>query len=239
MITIGLAGATGRMGQAIATELLGAEDLELIEAVTRTPGQGVVGHPSLLSADSWSDAVVADVILDVSLPTGTSAALAHAVRHRRPFATGVTGLPDDLRDRIREASETIPILATSNFSLGVAALLRLLPLLSAGLAHADVAMVDLHHRAKRDAPSGTGRLLMDAVNSGRPESDQVPLSAIQSLRIGGNPGEHTITFATMGEEVTISHRALNRSCFAAGALSVVRWIHHQPPGLYGMGDMAP
>ena len=239
MITIGLAGATGRMGQAIATELLGAEDLELIEAVTRTPDQGVVGHPSLVSVDSWSDAVVVDVILDVSLPIGTSAALDHAVKTVRPLVTGVTGLPDDLRDRIRDASETIPILATSNFSLGVAALLRLLPLLSAGLAYTDVAMVDVHHRDKQDAPSGTARALLETINLGRDEPHRIDESSIRSLRIGGNPGEHTITFASMGEEVTIGHRALTRVCFAAGALVAVRWILNQPPGLYAMTDVIP
>jgi 4-hydroxy-tetrahydrodipicolinate reductase len=225
------------MGTAILAELKEHHDLCLTAAICRTNGLVLPGHPDVATRSSWDDRTELNVILDVSVPSGTDTSLRFAREHGIPFVTGVTGLPIPLENDLVSASAEIPVFVASNFSPGVAAVTRALSLLATMLNGYEIGVIDLHHSQKRDAPSGTGRALVQAINSGLAPERHITDASIVSLRLGGNPGEHEVVFATTGEEVAVRHRALSRAAFARGAIMAARWISTQPPGHYGMAEM--
>jgi 4-hydroxy-tetrahydrodipicolinate reductase len=162
----------------------------------------------------------------------------------------VTGLGPEHLELLEDAAERIPVFYASNFSVGVAVVAELVRRAVEWMPDADVEVVELHHRRKRDAPSGTALTLIEAIEEGREDVEQSRVYGrsgesprqpgeigIHSLRGGGNAGEHQVLFATEGEEVWIGHRALSRATFAAGAIWAARWLPGQPPGLYGMRDL--
>jgi 4-hydroxy-tetrahydrodipicolinate reductase len=237
MVTIGIGGATGRFGRAILTEIERSGDIDVRRVVASRDGIAIPEFPALQTESTWAGCPPVQVILDVSVPEGTRRALAYAVEARTPFITGVTGLSDDDVEAIEIASTVIPVLAAANFSIGVAALLSLLPKFARSLPGYDVSLIDVHHRSKRDSPSGTARLIVDALNQGRMLDERIRIDDVVSIRAGGIPGQHAIAFTSMGEEIRIEHRALSRTSFAEGALAVARWMARQRPGRYGMADV--
>ncbi|MCC6943297.1 MAG: 4-hydroxy-tetrahydrodipicolinate reductase [Thermomicrobiales bacterium] len=185
----------------------------------------------------------------MSTPDGVLRNLVAMRQASVPYVCGVTGLSGEHQDAFTAAAVDIPVLLAPNFSVGVAAVTRLLELAATLLADADVEIVETHHRRKQDAPSGTALLFADAIERARCAAAQrvhgregvSPRQpgemGIHSVRGGGNPGEHRILFALDGEEVAIEHRALARSTFADGAVHAARWIAGKPPGRYTMQDV--
>jgi 4-hydroxy-tetrahydrodipicolinate reductase len=241
------------MGQEIVRAAAESGDLNIAAGVGRAEPAGHAGaRPDFpVSADLRDHIGSIDVFIDFSSASGMVSHLERCAEAGLPYVGGVTGIEAAHRELLAEASIRIPVFYAANFSIGVAVVAELVSLAAGWMPDADVEVVELHHRRKRDAPSGTAIALIEAIEEGRNaegqrrvmgrsgESPRQPGEiGVHSLRGGGNPGEHQVLFATEGEEVWIGHRALSRSSFAAGALWAARWVTGQPPGLYGMQDLA-
>lgn len=195
----------------------------------------------------------ADVVVDFSAPEATAALVAQCVAGRKAMVIGTTGHDQAALDRIRQAATTVPMVLASNFSTGVNTLFWLTRRAAEILGpDYDVEIVEMHHRLKKDAPSGTARTLAEILAAAR----RTELSAvarhgrsglvgpraaqeigIHAVRGGDVVGDHTVIFAASGERVELTHRATNRETFAHGALRAARWVASRPPGLYDMGDV--
>lgn len=250
-VPVVISGPGGRMGQALVR--LASADAEL----------RMVG--TLVSEKHAPDAVVraAQTLSELDLPAGTvlvefTTPEASAVRVREAAAAGIgmiigtTGLSAKDQDLIATAAKKIPIIVAPNTSLGVTVLLDVVKRLSASLGTYDIEIVEMHHRMKADAPSGTALAFGRAAAEGRgQELEKVSRSGrdgavgarpaaeigIHAVRGGDVVGEHTITFAGIGERVEVIHRASSRDTFAAGALRAAKWISGKPAGMYSMRDV--
>jgi 4-hydroxy-tetrahydrodipicolinate reductase len=192
-----------------------------------------------------------DVLIDFTSPAATVAHARVCASAGRPIVSGVTGLADDQVVALREAARIIPLFYARNMSLGINAILAVLPVLVRALDGYDVEIVETHHRHKVDAPSGTALALAEAIAAaldadlGRQavygREGVAPRRpgdlGIHAVRAGGNAGEHTILLADEGEEVRIAHRALSRRTFALGALRAAAYLAAQPPGFYTMANL--
>jgi len=208
-------------------------------------------------ADAGDDAAAAarasDVLIDFSSPAALAPNLGAARSAGIGIVIGTTGLDAQHRAAIEAASRDIPILQAANMSLGVTLLAHLVRETAARLgADWDIEIIELHHRDKVDAPSGTALLLGEAAAEGR----GVDLHAASdrgrdgvtgarapghigfaSLRGGSAAGDHQVLFAGDGERIELGHRAESRTIFARGAVKAALWLKDQPPGLYAMTDM--
>ncbi|MCO5220785.1 MAG: 4-hydroxy-tetrahydrodipicolinate reductase [Thermomicrobiales bacterium] len=251
-LRIGIAGATGRMGREIATAAQSWAGVEIRGGLVRPGSPALDSDVAIpLFTDPVALSAVVDVVIDVSTAAATPGIVEGARQSGTPLVCGVTGLDGHGRATLESAATEIPVLYARNLSTGIAALLDLLPRLLAALPDADVEIVEMHHRGKKDAPSGTAEALAEVIVQARAELDgqrivygrqgvaprQPSEIGMHSLRGGANSGEHTVLLATGGEEIRIGHRALSRRTFADGALRAAVWIVRQPPGLYAMADV--
>lgn len=193
----------------------------------------------------------ADVLIDFSSPAALPASLDRATRANIPMLIGTTGLDDFASRRIAEASRSIAILQSANTSMGVAVLSMLVEEAARRLGPAwDVEILEMHHRRKADAPSGTALALGSAVDRGRgapsPSERCRDGSGLErapgaigyaALRGGTVVGEHDVIFAGAEERIILSHRAEDRMLFARGALHAARFLLGRPAGLYSMRDV--
>ncbi len=233
MTALGILGSAGRMGQAIAAAV---RDHDAVLA----GGVDAGGEPAAL-------AQIADVLVDFTAPSALAANLAAACAARTPMVIGTTGLGDDHHRLIDDAAREIAVLQTGNTSLGVTLLAVLVEQAAAKLADWDVEVVEMHHRMKRDAPSGTALLLGQAAATGRgmaltPETDRDRLRqhgtiGFASLRGGTVTGDHSVILAGPHERITLGHVAEDRSLFAHGAIRAALWLKDRPPGRYTMRDV--
>lgn len=224
-------GASGRMGQAI--QRLAREDanIELVALVTRSdPKSRVLDQVPCYSAKEIDALPDFDVMIDFSLPEGFDAALASCLKKGRAFVSGTTGLSPAQRTSLAAASAEIPVLWASNFSLGVAVLESLVARAAGALKGWDCDIVEAHHTAKKDAPSGTALTLGEAAASAGAEVHYT------SLRAGDIVGEHTVQFTGLGERIELVHRATHRDIFARGAVHAARWLSGRTPGQYKIAD---
>ncbi|MDR2681738.1 MAG: 4-hydroxy-tetrahydrodipicolinate reductase [Holosporaceae bacterium] len=217
MKKVGIVGITGRIGALLQELLRDSSELCL--------GGGVSGASS--PADFAELAENSDVLVDFSRPAATVVAAEFASRYGTPLVIGTTGIaPADL-EKIREYSRQVPIMYSANFSLGIQLMAILLKKCSAVLSDLDFSIVDLHHRYKKDSPSGTALFLAEQVQQ---------KAQIVSIRSGDVPGDHICDFCGDDEMLTISHRVFNRKVFAGGALKCALWLTNQKPGVYSMAD---
>lgn len=237
MTAIGIIGAAGRMGQAIAEEIA-ARALTLAGGVDKG-----AGDLSALIASS-------DVLIDFSSPAALSATLDACVAAGKPIVIGTTGLEVDHHALIDAAARNIPVLQTGNTSLGVNLLAHLVREAAARLGDDwDIEIVETHHRHKVDAPSGTALLLGQAAADGRgialaahSERGRDGITGARArgaigfaaLRGGSVAGDHSVLLLGDEERITLSHLAENRSIFAKGAVKAALWLRGQPAGRYDM-----
>jgi 4-hydroxy-tetrahydrodipicolinate reductase len=193
----------------------------------------------------------ADVILDFSTPTALAASLERATRAGVPILVGTTGLDDLASRRIDEAARSLAVLRAANTSLGVALLADLVERAARTLgAEWDVEVLDVHHRNKLDAPSGTALVLGEAAARGRGTPMAVESArhgtgftrtegtiGFAALRGGSVAGDHDVMFLGPQERLVLSHRAEDRMVFARGALAAARFLHGKAAGLYSMRDV--
>ncbi|ATW03542.1 4-hydroxy-tetrahydrodipicolinate reductase [Sphingorhabdus sp. YGSMI21] len=236
MTAIGIIGSKGRMGQALVAA---------IEEAGQTHAGG---------ADQGDDiaALVAasDVLVDFSSPKALQATLDACVAAKKPIVIGTTGLEAGHHAAIDEAATKIPVLQTGNTSLGVNMLAALVEQAASRLGDDwDIEIVEMHHRHKVDAPSGTAKLLGEAAARGRgidlatnSESGRDGITGARkkgaigfaALRGGSVAGDHTVILASDEERIELTHRAENRMIFARGAVKAAGWLVGQSAGRYGM-----
>lgn len=239
MTRIGIIGSAGRMGAA------------LVAAITAA-GEAHAGGVDR-DDDVTALAAISDALVDFSAPQALEANLAAAKMHNCPIVIGTTGLEERHHWLIDSAAKHIAVLQTGNTSLGVTMLAHLVRDAASRLgADWDIEIVEMHHRHKVDAPSGTALLLGQAAADARnvdlathSERGRDGATGVRnpgaigfaSLRGGSVPGDHHVIFAGEGESITLSHRAEDRAIFARGAVRAATWLRAQPPGRYAMGDM--
>jgi 4-hydroxy-tetrahydrodipicolinate reductase len=251
---LAIAGAMGRMGQAILGVVEGRKDLT-VSALCDRPGSEGQAAGSLTLVTREAVLGMADVLLDFSTAeAGAKLAAAAAARGGPALVIGATGWSDEQNAAVQEASAKIPIVKSGNYSLGVNVLTGLVEQAARALAGQDwdIEVFEAHHKRKVDAPSGTALMLGEAAARGRgidlashSERARDGISApraegaigFASLRLGGVIGEHSVTFASEDEILTLSHSARDRSRFARGAVAAAAWVVGKPPGLYDMKDV--
>ncbi len=252
MTSVAVTGATGRMGRTVIETAADRGDLSVAAAIHRDPGgERVAGHrvrPASelrrILGDRRPDALV-----DFTGPSTTVRYAETCAETGVAVVSGTTGFDDDQQRRLRDVAGSVPVLHAANFSRGVAVLEDLLRAAVSTLPEYDVELLETHHRGKRDAPSGTARDLLSAVDeaSGREhrrehgrrgeslrDDDEV---GVHSLRGGSVTGTHTAVLAGEGESLRLEHRAGSRRAFAAGALDAAAWIAGQEPGWYDLRDV--
>lgn len=223
---------TGRMAGALVDELENSTDFHIAASVgPDAPGWGL-DAPHYFSLDEL--ALVPDLLIDFSLPDGTRSAARWCANEGVALLSGVTGLPAEVSVALETASARIPVLWSPNLSLGMNLLAVLARQAAAALGpETPVAIEDIHHQWKKDAPSGTALMLGGAISSAWHGAGEV---AFTSVREGEEVGIHSIKFSLAGEELQLVHHAQSRSIYASGALSAAEWLIRQPPGLYSAAD---
>lgn len=261
-VKIGLFGAAGKMGCEIVAALGGSRTLKLVAAVGQ-PGSHQIGRDigeiaggrSLgvaLGADVTAAARAADVLIDFSAPDGFTYALQACLDTGCALVSGTTGLGVAQRAALTSASARIALLHAPNMSLGMAILNRLAGDAAALLGDDfDVEIVEMHHRDKRDAPSGSALHLGDTIAAARGGAlEQVAefgrhgtqarrhgSIGFASLRGGAVAGDHSVVFAGEAERLELVHRAVSRRVFAVGALRAASWIAGRAAGRYAIEDV--
>jgi 4-hydroxy-tetrahydrodipicolinate reductase len=248
---VAVVGALGRMGERVRAALAGEASLALGAALEAPghPGLGSTIEDGVVVGDDPKAAFAGcDVAIDFAVPAATLANLRCAADAGTAYVTGTTGHSDDQRAEIAALAERVPVIHAPNFSVAVNVLIWLSREAARRLGEGyDAELVELHHAAKRDAPSGTALALARAVAEGRGvnlddhlvleragETGARPAGAIgiQALRGGDNPGEHTLMFVGGGERIELAHRAHTRDHFARGAIRAAAWLIGKPPGRY-------
>lgn len=262
-LQIAVLGVSGRMGRALlaaidetpGTTLGGAMASTNSRWLGKDASEAAGGAKRNVSVEGAPAAALRNVqvAIDFTLPEATAANLAACVAAKCPIVIGTTGHSEVVRAQIEAAAHTIPIVMAPNMSLGVNLLLKLVELAASKLdADYDIEVFEAHHRNKKDAPSGTalalgaaaadGRevKLADAAeysrygNTGARERGKIGFSV---FRGGDVVGDHTVTFAGIGERIELSHRASDRLAFARGAVKAAQWLVGKSPGLYSMQDV--
>ena len=224
-------GATGRMGQSVLRLAAEQPGYQVVGAVSQRVGQRVIDGIPQFSSSELHGAPPFDVAIDFSLPGAFGEILATCLEHGAALVSGTTGLGESDVAAMTAAAARIPIVWSSNFSLGVAVLASLVDRAARALPGWDCDIIEAHHKGKRDAPSGTALTLGEAVIA----TGATPRYA--SIRAGDIVGDHTVQFATDGERLELVHRASSRDIFARGALHAAGWIAHRQPGLYTLRDI--
>jgi len=235
-----ITGAKGRMGQT------------LVACAERHPDLQVVGQIDL-GDDLLPLIKEVDVLIDFSFHDATAQFAAVCAEHRKALVIGTTGHSDAEKSQISSLKSNIPMVWASNYSTGVNTLFWLTRKAAEILGpNFDLEVVEMHHRMKKDAPSGTAATLAEILAAVRQQQlsnvirhgragivgERTPAEiGMHSLRGGDVVGDHTVIFAANGERLELTHKASSRETFAHGALRAAQWVVHQQPGLYDMQDV--
>ncbi len=256
MIRVAVAGAAGRMGRLIVQNVVQDEELELAQAfdvreIGRDAGEvagvGRIGVP-ITDAREMENVLNADVLVDFTTAEAAVENIGVASRKGVKLVVGTTGFTEEHWKKIEEYCRNVPAVISPNFSVGVNIFWKLIESAVQFLKDYDIEILEMHHRFKKDAPSGTALKAAEIIKKhlgdrklvfGRegvcPRGDEIGVFAIRG---GDIVGEHTVFFIGMGERIEITHRALSRQAFASGAIKAVKWIAKvDKPGIYGMNDV--
>jgi 4-hydroxy-tetrahydrodipicolinate reductase len=257
---IAILGADGRMGRALVRAIVQAGPEARLVAATERAGSPALGQDAgvvamgqplgVAIAEGVPETGVADVWIDFTVPAATAAYTEAAVAAGASLVIGTTGLRPEERAAIERAAKKIPVVFAANYSIGINVMLELVADAAQTLGTSyDLEIVETHHRAKRDAPSGTALRLAEALAeaTGRDlatdaryerhgEIGPRPTAQIgvQTLRGGDVVGDHTVHFLGTGDRLEITHRASSRDTFATGAVRAALWLAGRPAGLYDM-----
>ncbi len=251
MLNVGIHGSTGRVGRLLIENLEKESDaraymLHAIEEFTFALPKDVK-----ITEDYDELFENSDVVIDFTIAFATEILLEEAIKNPTPLVIGTTGLNEHQQNLLQEASKLMPILYSTNMSMGVAVLNKLVALASKSLSDFDIEIVEQHHRYKKDAPSGTAMTLGEHAASARGLNlEDVRVSgrngligerskdeiAIMAIRGGDVVGRHTVGFYNEGEFIELNHTATSRDTFAKGAIKAAKWIVDQKNGLYHISD---
>lgn len=250
------------MGARVVACLLETSDLKLCAAL-EAPGHAALGRDAgeaagvartgiTVAADTA--VISADrVLVEFSAPEPTLQHLRLVAERGARAVIGTTGFSGAQRSEIAELARRAPIMVAPNMSIGVTLALKVLPIIARALGDEyDVEITEVHHRFKKDAPSGTAVRMAEVIaealgrdlgqtavygRHGMPGERSTKEIGVFSMRSGDVVGEHTVTFGTLGERLELTHKAHSRDTFARGALRAIRWVASRPPGLYSMQDV--
>ena len=256
-------GAGGRMGAALISAVNAFPNLKLVAAVEQ-PDHRAIGMDSgvasgcepngvLVTYAAAAAVALSDVVIDFTFHSVVPSTAALIKKHSRAYVLGTTGLTHDELAAVESAAATAPVMVAPNMSVGINLMLDLVKQVAAVLnAGYDAEIVEMHHRHKKDAPSGTALALAKAIADGRKVDfdsvvcygregitgeRQADTIGIHAVRGGDVVGDHTVIFASDGERVELTHKATGRGCLANGALRAAEWIVTRGPGFHSMRDM--
>jgi len=251
MIKAGVFGASGRVGRLLIDDLHQSEGISLSAVYVRNELDFSIDPSVLVTNDLKTFLNGCDVVIDFSLPDACQALLEASIETPKPLVIGTTGLDVHQFNLLKDASEQMPILYATNMSLGVALLNKLVNMASKTLEGFDIEIVEMHHRHKKDAPSGTALTLAESAAAGRGQNlDDVRVSgrngnigersedeiAVMALRGGDIVGRHTVGFYNDGEFIELNHTATSRNTFSKGAIRAAQWLSTKEAGLYSIAD---
>lgn len=260
-LKIAVHGAAGRMGRRVVALASADHNLTVAGAIENDQhpllGQDAgdlagVDTMDIPISSKWPTDV--DVVIDFSLPEAIDRCIDKCELHHTGLVVATTGMTDAQVEHLRDASETIPIVWAPSMSLAVNLAMKLSQQITEKLCDVpgglDIEIIERHHRFKADAPSGTalkfGDLIAEKLGdetkhvhgregyTGERTRDEIGYHAV---RVGDNPGEHTIVFGMLGERIELNVAASNRDCYAAGALAAAKWLTNREPGMYDMFDV--
>ncbi len=253
-------GAAGRMGNRILSLALEAGRFDIVAAVERKDHPDIGKDAGLVAAAAPINVKLdsaypagADVVIDFSQPAAADKTIDYCTKGNAALVLGTTGLSDQQREKIKTASEKIPVIYATNMSVGMNVLFSLVGKVASMLGDEyDIEIVEQHHRFKKDAPSGstltlaenickaTGRKFPDCLTRGRSGKDALREKGtigVHAVRAGDITGIHSVIFGTLGEKLTLNHTAHSRDTFARGALRAAQWLIGKKPRLYSMTDV--
>jgi len=251
MIKVGVFGANGRVGKLLIEDLKETTDMSVSSVYVRRELNFSVDPSVLITTDMTSFLNACDIVIDFSLPDACEILLEGAMKTPKPLVIGTTGLNTHQLNLLKNASEKMPILYATNMSLGVALLNNLVEQAASALKEFDIEIVEMHHKHKKDAPSGTALTLGEHAARGRGlELDKVRVSgrdgnigerskeeiAVMAIRGGDIVGRHTVGFYNDGEFLELNHTATSRNTFSKGAIKAGEWLADKEAGLYTISD---
>lgn len=233
-----ICGANGAMGK-LLQEKFGKSVAGLVSA------DGLNGVPR--SFEELGD-VQADVVVDFSHHSAAPNVAKYAAEHNCAMVVGTTGHTDEEKAAIYAAAKAVPVFYAGNMSLGIAVLCNLAKQTAQSFPDADIEIVEIHHNRKVDAPSGTAKMLFEAIKEVRPkaiancgragEGKRQPAEiGIQALRMGNVVGVHEVHITTATQQISLRHEAFERGMFADGAVEAAQFLQGKPVGLYKMADL--
>lgn len=254
MIDLAITGAGGRMGRELIAAASRRDDVQVTLAVNRSTLEPVEGTPVRDAADlpALLTEQEPDVLIDFTGPESSAEYVETAADAGVPAVVGTTGFDSTGMQRLRGASDVIPVLKAANFSRGIAALRRAVREVVSALPEYDVELTETHHDGKRDAPSGTAKTILDDIEQAR-EAEEATTGdrvhgreglqpretgevGVHARRAGDIAGEHEVLLADNHEVLSVTHRAESRGVFAAGALDAAVWLADREPGWYAFTD---
>jgi 4-hydroxy-tetrahydrodipicolinate reductase len=262
-VDIVVGGAAGRMGMRIVALARETSDLRVVAAL-EAPGHRALGADAgevaqvgragvPITGEPAAAITAGRVLVEFSVPEASLEHLRLVASAGAAAVIGTTGFSADQRAEIETLGRRAPIMVAPNMSVAVTLAFRLLPIMARALGEDyDVEITEIHHRFKKDAPSGTAVRMAEVVaealgrdlgkvgvygRQGLPGERTSKEIGVLSLRSGDVVGEHTVSFGSLGERLELTHRAHSRDTFARGALRAARWVATRPPGLYSMADV--
>lgn len=246
MLKVIINGYSGAMGKVLTKCVMEDNELELVCASSKDSLDGVPFKTYSKMMDIEENA---DVIIDFSHHSAIDDVLAYATKTKTPLVIATTGFNDEELEKIQDASTIIPIFHSSNMSLGVNVLVKLVKEAAKALAGFDIEIIETHHNKKLDSPSGTAVMIANGVKEvldnsefiygrhGRSEKRSSNEVGIHAIRGGTIVGEHTTIFAGHDEIIEIKHTAQSKDIFAKGAITAAKFLVNQDAGYYNMNNI--
>ncbi|MBU1642021.1 4-hydroxy-tetrahydrodipicolinate reductase [bacterium] len=251
MLKAGVYGASGRVGRLLIEDLAKTDGIELSVIHVRKELDFPLQNDITVTNDVATFLEHCDIVIDFSLPEAAQALLEELLKNPKPIVSGTTGFDEHQLNLLKTVSEQMPLLHATNMSLGVAMLNKLVNTAAKTLDGFDIEIVEMHHRHKKDAPSGTALTLAASAAAGRGlDLDRVRVSgrngnigersgdeiAVMALRGGDIVGRHTVGFYNDGEFIELNHTATSRNTFSKGAIRAALWLADKESGLYSIAD---
>lgn len=256
MVRVGISGAAGRMGNALISVAAQNPEIYKIGLLLESKGNSTVGScvGGFKVCDDLKDGITGvDVFIDFTTPSATLNHLKELVDFKKAVVIGTTGFDSNELFEIELAAKRIPIVMSSNYSVGVNVMWKILKEATRALKDDyDIDIVEAHHRMKKDAPSGTAITTAEVIlkekgldpkanmvfgRDGRDNIRNRDEIGVFAVRAGGIIGEHKVIFGSMGDKLEISHTAFSRDNLAMGALKAANFLTNKPAGLYSMADV--
>jgi 4-hydroxy-tetrahydrodipicolinate reductase len=251
MIKVGVFGASGRVGKLLLEDLKQTKGMSVSTVFVRRDLDFSIDPSILITSSMESFLNACDIVIDFSLPEACEILLEQAIKTPKPLVIGTTGLNTHQLNLLKQASAIMPVLYATNMSLGVAMLNKLVYQASSALEGFDIEIVEMHHKHKKDAPSGTALTLSKSAAAGRGlDIEKVRVSgrdgnigertkdeiSVMALRGGDIVGRHTVGFYNDGEFIELNHTATSRNTFSKGAIRAGKWLVDKEAGLYSISD---